>query len=354
MIRRPRCPICLGESASNVGMFLAPWFMALAEISPTDGFVSIRRCTSCEFWWSDRGIIDREVSCVYSGYRGGQYTKIRKRFEPWYLKRHNQDRTVNDVIRYRRDLTPAAIEEWFASRPSLKVLDFGGGTGEMIPQWAKDQTNYVVDESIRNRQEGANAISLDEAKMLRFDVVTAMHVAEHLDDPVGQLLTLAGLLETGGLVYVEVPLDGTDLPFRQPLIDNRFAQRSLRWVHRTSFSSVICQAAWILSDFVVTGCQLLSPIRVRRLKISEHINYFSERAMWRLGAEAGLDQIATVYLRPDRAGKAVRCQEGSLGMWFRKGETKRETTDDCVDGLGAAQDDEQILPCAGKAGVCFR
>ena len=139
VIRRTCCPICSDDPASSVGMFLAPWFMTIAEISPTEGLVTMHWCSSCELWWSDRGITEREVSCVYSGYRGERYFRIRKRFEPWYLKRHNQDRSVNDAVQYRRELTPPDIKNWFASRPKLEVLDFGGDTGAMIPEWVSEQ-----------------------------------------------------------------------------------------------------------------------------------------------------------------------------------------------------------------------
>ena len=319
VIRRPCCPICSDDSVSSVGMFLAPWFMAIAEISPSEGLVTMHWCSSCELWWSGRGITEREVSCVYSGYRGERYFRIRKRFEPWYLKRHNQDRSVNDAVQYRRELTPPDIENWFASRTKLEVLDFGGDTGSMIPEWAGEQKVYVVDESAKNRQSGVETISLSEATSLRFDVVAAMHVVEHLDDPVGQLSILVDRLEPDGLMYVEVPLDGQDLPFRQPLVDNSFAQRFLWWVLRSSLSSVLWRVAWIIFDLGVVALQYLSPIRIRRLKISEHINYFSEQALCRLGARVGLERVETVHLGGNRAAQSG-VESQSVGMWFCKRE----------------------------------
>ena len=93
-----------------------------------------------------------------------------------------------------------------------KVLDYGAGNGQFL-KLAKRHTKSVT--AIELDKESKSWLkkdkidyfsSFDEIKSkIKFDVITAFHVIEHLKDPIELLKTAAGFLEDNGKIFLEVP-----------------------------------------------------------------------------------------------------------------------------------------------------
>lgn len=100
-----------------------------------------------------------------------------------------------------------------AAGPGRRLLDYGCGSGAFATAMAARGFGAVGLEpfSLGAPGEGPGLRlirgPLDEhlAGLGRFDVVTLWHVLEHLDDPIGVLSKLAGLLADGGAIVVSVP-----------------------------------------------------------------------------------------------------------------------------------------------------
>jgi SAM-dependent methyltransferase len=97
----------------------------------------------------------------------------------------------------------------------LTVLDFGMGWGSWCRAAAGLGLNVCGAEISPTRVENAMAhgirvVDWDEIPTLRFDVINAEQVFEHLPDPLGTLRHLRRALKLGGLLRIGVP-DGTRL-----------------------------------------------------------------------------------------------------------------------------------------------
>lgn len=100
-------------------------------------------------------------------------------------------------------------------KPTGRMLDVGCGNGatirafgQVVPGWTKAGTEF--DGKYRTEVESIpNTESLHvgpiEAVPGTFDVITMIHVLEHIVDPVDVLATLRSKLGPGGLLLIEVP-----------------------------------------------------------------------------------------------------------------------------------------------------
>ncbi len=91
------------------------------------------------------------------------------------------------------------------------VLDFGSGIGGFL-SLAKEHASYVcgieLDKRVTAHYVDIGVKLVDDIGLLQddfFDVITAFHVVEHLDDPVVILQQLLTKLKRGGRMIVEVP-----------------------------------------------------------------------------------------------------------------------------------------------------
>ncbi|MBI4577640.1 MAG: class I SAM-dependent methyltransferase [Planctomycetes bacterium] len=116
------------------------------------------------------------------------------------------------VLVLRMVETAARAQGWPARR--LRLLDYGCGTGSLIPALARLGEAWGADVA-REALEGPAAapsagrlIDLRgavEAHRASFDVVTALDVLEHMDDDLEGLRALGGLLVPRGQAVVTVP-----------------------------------------------------------------------------------------------------------------------------------------------------
>ena len=117
-------------------------------------------------------------------------------------------------FRSRRELILAQLEQASDShRRSLRILDYGCGTGYNLPLLARFGEAHgtdLDDEALRVLQLGPASAFIASHELPayegQFDLVTAFDVIEHLDDDVGALRGIAKLLaEDTGQVLLTVP-----------------------------------------------------------------------------------------------------------------------------------------------------
>ncbi len=98
-----------------------------------------------------------------------------------------------------------------------RVLEMGYGTGLVTAELLERDVPIEVLEgspklcAVARERHGARGLVVHEALFEQFapaspyDAVLAMHIAEHVDDPVALFATVAGWLEPGGSIIVVVP-----------------------------------------------------------------------------------------------------------------------------------------------------
>lgn len=95
----------------------------------------------------------------------------------------------------------------------IKMLDYGSYNG-FLPYALKQKhriNSFVADLDPKGlnlaKFFGSNIINLSENKIMEknFDLITIVHVLEHLEKPIDQLIELKNALSANGIVYAEVP-----------------------------------------------------------------------------------------------------------------------------------------------------
>lgn len=135
--------------------------------------------------------------------------------------------------------------------PAGRMLDVGCGNGatlrafgQVAPGWRKTGTEFDAKyraevESIPNTEP----LHVGPVENVRgsFDVITMIHVLEHIVDPVAVLETLRGKLAPGGLLLIEVPHHPAN-PFELLIAD-----------HRTHFTADSMTRALVAAGFEIVS-----------------------------------------------------------------------------------------------------
>jgi 2-polyprenyl-3-methyl-5-hydroxy-6-metoxy-1,4-benzoquinol methylase len=116
-----------------------------------------------------------------------------------------------DDARFEPELRMLAVP-----RSGDRLLDVGSATGAFLTRARSRGWNVLgveISDAAREIAAGksiASVPSLDEAgRSAPFAVVTLHHVVEHLEDPIGFLRVLGGLLPSDGRLVIEVPNFGS-------------------------------------------------------------------------------------------------------------------------------------------------
>lgn len=96
---------------------------------------------------------------------------------------------------------------------SYSILDYGGYNGLLArafkQHWGSDCTVADLDQEGLGFAEsmGFKTINLSKQPELteKYDLITMVHVLEHVEDPYSSIISLANALEDNGCIYIEVP-----------------------------------------------------------------------------------------------------------------------------------------------------
>lgn len=157
-------------------------------------------------------------------------------------------------------------------KPTGRMLDLGCGNGatlrafgQVAPSWTKAGTEFDAKyraevESIPNTEP--LYVCPVENVPGSFDVITMVHVLEHIVDPIAVLKTLRGKLAPGGLLLIEVPHHPAN-PFELLIADHRThftADSMTRALVAAGFEIVSVAEDWIPKELSIVARQ--SPGRV--------------------------------------------------------------------------------------------
>lgn len=215
------CPICSSNNLRKSGAVIMPFLSHRIfdwkpfEISNSHNLKTIKSgnayqlcnsclCNNCNHLFTDVRFSESEMAKLYKGYRGKEYCQLREKYEPGYIKRNNN---LNLAIHYIKDIENF-IKKNIGLIKKLKILDWGGGNGINTPFQNTDHNIYIHDVSNVDTIN-KKFVKLDTKKQVKFDLITSLHVFEHLPYPNSEIKKILKFLKKNGYLYIEVPKEYT-------------------------------------------------------------------------------------------------------------------------------------------------
>lgn len=141
-----------------------------------------------------------------------------------YRKKYSQQNFVtNEVVAYEQKRATRVTEmvRRYFNKDTSKILDIGCSSGTLLKNLYKlsshcelygiemndNYRKFIVDSGIadQNNITNDNITMYCSGQKNKFDLITIVHVLEHLKNPKDVLVSIYRLLKDDGILYVEVP-----------------------------------------------------------------------------------------------------------------------------------------------------
>ncbi|TWA77065.1 methyltransferase family protein [Azospirillum brasilense] len=245
---------------------------AAADIADVEAFASLARTTSdCRPWPSGGrlgvcpicGTVQAGVDAAWRTEMAeiyGSYAMFHQRGGTDHAVRDSQDNT----LRSRSGALLQRFIAWDQPAERGRLLDIGCGTGPLLQSAAQLRPGWSLagaeqDDRVRDRILAIPGVALFHAGPLNaldatFDVVSMVHVLEHVADPAGFLRQAASLLAPGGRLLVQVP-SLTENPFDLTIADHcsHFTADTLSRVVRNAGLQILHVDRWIPKELSVVA-----------------------------------------------------------------------------------------------------
>ena len=171
-----------------------------------------------------RGLDQRQWSVCECGRCSHQFINpqpTREELEPYYHAEYEAyDPTHGANAPDEDEVRRARIAGKFRHIPvptGMRVLDVGSGGGwflrickqlgatEQGVELSKHAAAMAQSQGLRVFQGSLDEYVAQASVLPQFDIITANHVVEHLQDPVATLRIMKGLLAPGGFIWISVP-----------------------------------------------------------------------------------------------------------------------------------------------------
>jgi len=257
MITNSKCKICFsskGKEILNVSKCKDTYldYMKIDYLS-LDRFY--KKCSGCGLTYRSVYLDDKEKQQLYNVFRD---IGLRKETHEQYFERITNLPAENS----ENDEKYTFLEKFM--KKSGKHLDVGGGLGVFCYGFKKYFNKW--DSICVEPTEGAEAIArkngvkshniyLSESSSEiigdSFDLITANHVVEHVDNPIEFLSLLKKFLSDDGIVYIEMP-STLDIGFLEVCHDRFMCQHEV--IHNQSSVQNLAKKAGlevsVIADFV--------------------------------------------------------------------------------------------------------
>lgn len=205
------CPVCNGKFAQSINANLSPFVVdrmlgqekkSFAPPAPATLFM----CDDCHFIGVNARFTPEEERRYYADYMGETYNAHRTKYEgsSWlqFQKHYDTPGYIVDRKSAARDIIAQLVD---ITRLE-EVLDYGGNTGDMIPDELNHTKRFVLDVEVRELVNGVTAVTCPEESG-QVDLVMCSHTMEHVSYPKQVLEDIKRYLKPGGIIYIEVPAE---------------------------------------------------------------------------------------------------------------------------------------------------
>ena len=304
MVNKMNCFICQSNTEFISHAVVAPWISELFGTS--NNYSKLYKCLKCDFIFFDVRYNDRQMELLYKDYRGENYLRVRKKWEPWYSQSENSTYEIDvnpQNVTTRKLLMSKAFRNFGVSRNFENCLDFGGDSGQFFPENVKGK-KFLLDPSSKQIKDSDISIVHDLKEIVEpLDLILNSGVLEHINRPKEVVFELINMLAKDGILYIEVPLDNFKV---HVFHKTNMYRKYLKLIQRTKIIFVILD---FLSGAYRRYFRTIPFFGI--VKQSEHINYFGEKSLTELVAEKNLDFRLTP---PDYEFKHGKLRMGHLSL----------------------------------------
>lgn len=278
LLIRENCPACQKNRSFKLstGVF-SPWIEKLAgeELQP---LTKIMECKDCETVFTNLAYSDKIMRALYGNYRSETYQKIRQEYEPGYTTALNNSLNsgADWFIHRQAVVTKALFSAGIATKEIKICVDFGGGHGGVMPNFPR---RYVFEANSKVESSGSIQVLSDweQVQKLQPDLLMCCGVLEHVCSP-PELMSFLITSEAEHF-YLEVPagkpIERVEFPFKSLVLKILFRYKTLwRMVQRLERRKTTSRFK-----------------RIFPMRISEHLQFFSEQGMRNLINQSGLELL---------------------------------------------------------------
>lgn len=179
--------------------------------------INLCQCEKCTFSFYDRRLTDDEEQNLYFQYRGGEYQRLREKYDCWYTKKVNNALNSDTVALNEQISIIKKMMKQNVDGSIHAILDYGGNKGDTLSGFKGIEQRYVYDISGVETVEGVNKItSYNDLHQYQFDFIMCNMVLEHISQPLEFMEKLFRIGNNGTYYYLEVPSEN-------PFIKNKFS-----------------------------------------------------------------------------------------------------------------------------------
>lgn len=158
-------------------------------------------CLNCNLIFLDMRFDKNELRALYHNYRDKDYENLREKYEPGYkLINKIQNLPINYVKKIESFLKPLV-------KSKIKILDYGGDTGNNTPFKFKQNIIHIFDLS-QKKSSHENIKIINKKNLLKkYNLIILSNILEHVSFPVIILNEVKKLMDLNSILYIEVPLE---------------------------------------------------------------------------------------------------------------------------------------------------
>jgi hypothetical protein len=285
-LRFKNCPCCNLEENffqfSEFGIF-SSFFLKRVFLRCNSTPNQIYLCSGCKSKFFDVNLSNKQLSLLYSGYRGDKYFKQRNFFEPWYTRKINNGIGEEKNFSIRRAELIRALAIAKIKNKFKNVLDHGGDKGQMLKKENNGiNTNKRFVYEISGIQPDSDVSSISYNRMIKekWDFILSCHVIEHLPDPKSYLKDLIKLGDKGTVFFIEVPNETwKSLSFNKSSIQ-------YSWLNWLTKKTMLLKLMHFISIIFKLKFKFIPPFLFPAL--NEHLNFFTVKGLNNILVNSGL------------------------------------------------------------------
>lgn len=177
-------------------------------------------------------------------------------------------------------------------RATGRMLDLGCGNGAMLRAFGGEFPGWTLAGNDLSEKQRAAVEAIPGVERFHagtpadvpgaFDVVTLVHLLEHVEDPVGYLRAAAGRLTPGGMLLIEVP-DHRHNPFDLAVADHctHFTPDGLRAVVAAAGLEVVTAADDIIPrEITLVARPTIAPLPTRHADVGGAVATAARHVRW--------------------------------------------------------------------------